>query len=181
MRHSGSSPAQVSPPIDVGSPRDKSMDYNSILPKLWIGSCPHSREEIDRLLQESRAGAILSLVTDQDIDRLSLRWSELEDHCARRGIDLIREPVMDGDSADLRNRLPDCVRLLDRLLVGGQGVYLHCVAGIERAPSVAVAYLHWCLGYRLEKAAEYVKSRRGCSPDLDAIRTATRDRSRRYV
>jgi len=151
------------------------MDYNSIFPKLWIGSCPRSGEEIDRLAQEARINAILTLLTDEDIGRRGMDWPRLQAHCDNRGIKVHRVPVMDGDSADLREKLADCVCVLDHLLADGHTVYLHCVAGIERSPSVAIAYLHWCLEYGLEEAAAYVDNRRGCSPDVEAIRLATQD------
>ncbi len=151
------------------------MDYNGILPRLWVGSCLRSAGEIDRLVREVRITAIISLLTDPDIERLGIDWQVLQTHCVRRGVRLYRLPVKDGDSQDLREKLPDCVRLLDELLVSSATVYLHCAAGIERSPAVAIAYFDWCLGYDLEEAAAYVDRRRGCSPDLDAIALATRD------
>ncbi len=151
------------------------MDYSGILPRLWIGSYLRSAEEVDRLVREVRITAILSLLTDRDIERLGIDWQLLQTHCLRRAVRLFRLPVKDGDSEDLREKLPDCVRLLDELLVSGDTVYLHCAAGIERSPAVAVAYFDWCMGYDLEEARALVDRRRGCSPDLDAIALATRD------
>ncbi len=151
------------------------MDFSRIFPKLWIGSCLRDIEEIDCLAQETGASAILSLMTDQDIARFCVPWPALASHCSKKGIELRRWPVEDGDSEDLREKLPDCVAMLYRLLASQHCVYLHCVAGIERSPSVAIAYLHWCLGYDLEEAFAYVDESRGCSPDLEAIRLATED------
>ncbi len=148
------------------------MDYDSIFPKLWVGSCPRTTDDIDHAARETRLSAIFSLVTDDDIDRLGVPWMDLEAHCRRRAIDLVRKPVIDGSSADLRQQLPGCVLVLDKLLAAGHVVFLHCVSGIERAPSVAVAYLHWCLGYKLEEAEAFVIRRRGSRPDTDAIRFA---------
>ena len=149
------------------------MDYNSIFPKLWVGSCPRNAEDVRRLAQETGLSVILSLVTDDDIKRLELPWPELEEQCRRHGIGLVRMPVTDGDPEDLREKLPDCVLTLDHMLAAGHTVFLHCVAGIDRAPTVAVAYLHWCLGYQVEEAEAFVVKRRGSSPDVTAIRLAS--------
>jgi hypothetical protein len=151
------------------------MDYDRIFPRLWVGSCPHDEREVGRLVQEARISAILCLLSDEDIERLELDWPHLEEFGRLRRIEMSRLPVTDGDTRDLQGKLPECVRLLDRLLAAGHSVYLHCAAGIERSPSVAVAYLYWVLGYELEEAAAYVGGCRGCSPDLDAIRMATRE------
>ncbi len=153
------------------------MDYSNIFPKLWVGSCPRTTDDIDQVARETRLSVIFSLVTDDDIDRLGVPWMALEVHCRRRAIELVRRPVIDGNSADLRQKLPGCVRLLDNLLAAGHVVFLHCVSGIERAPSVAVAYLHWCLGYKLEDAEAFVIRRRGSRPDTEAIRLALVSRS----
>jgi protein-tyrosine phosphatase len=151
------------------------MDYDGIFPKLWVGSHPRNPEEIDRLVREARISAILSLLTDEDLGRLGVDWPELQAQCGRRRVELRRLPVIDGDTADLRERLVDCVCVLDGLLAAGRTVYLHCAAGIERSPSVAIAYLRWCMGYDLDEAAAYVNSCRGCSPDIETIELATRD------
>ncbi|HYK87297.1 MAG TPA: dual specificity protein phosphatase family protein [Acidobacteriota bacterium] len=151
------------------------MDCDQIFPKLWVGSCPRNVQEIDRLVHEARISAILSLLTDHDIERLGHDWPLCLAHCALRGVELHRFPIIDGNSEDLRERLPDCVRMLDELLVKGHTVYLHCVAGIERSPSVVIAYFCWCMGYELDAAASYLDRCRGCSPDHEAIALATRD------
>ncbi len=151
------------------------MDCSRIFPRLWLGARLHGEDEIDRLAQETRANAIVSLLTDEDLLRLGIDWISVQAHCDRRRIELRSLPVRDGDTGDLRDKLPDCVRSVCELLDAGRTVYLHCTAGIERSPTVAVAYLHWCMGYELDEAAAYVSRCRGCSPDVGAITLATLD------
>ena len=92
-----------------------------------------------------------------------------------RGIELRRVPVRDFDHDDLQRHLPECVRVLRELIDDGHTVYVHCTAGIGRSPSVVVAYLHWVEHQRLQEAFDHVNSCRPCSPDLQAIRLASRD------
>lgn len=151
------------------------MDYSQILPQLFIGSHPQGPDDLERLRRESGITAVLNLQTDEDMRAVNLAWEPLEAHYKASSIELYRLPVRDFDSVDLREKLPRCVRALDHLLAVGHSVYLHCTAGTGRSPTVAIAYLHWCYGWDLYVADAYNRERRPCSPNLEAIRLATRD------
>jgi protein-tyrosine phosphatase len=58
---------------------------------------------------------------------------------------------------------------LHRSLAAGERVYLHCNAGLNRAPTVAVAYLHRHHGLSLEDACAVVKAQRPCVPYMRAL------------
>ena len=65
--------------------------------------------------------------------------------------------------------LPEAVRILAALLESGHHVYVHCTAGINRASLVAVGWLTFVEGLRLEEAVEQVKGRRAqAHPYLDS-------------
>ena len=148
------------------------VNASQILPNLFVGSYPASPKDIERL-RDLGVTAVLSVQTDHD-----LGGGVGEDLYAQAGIDLRRVPVRDFDPGDLRRNLPRCVEVLDELLRQGHTVYLHCSMGINRSPSVAIAYLHWVQGWDLERAADHVLERSSCDPYLDVIRLATQDRAR---
>lgn len=53
----------------------------------------------------------------------------------------------DFDPDSLRNGLPKAVSSLEWAIYEGKGkVYVHCTAGLGRAPAVAIAYMYWFLG-----------------------------------
>ncbi len=151
------------------------MNYSRILPRLFVGSHPENVEDIDRLRREAGVTAVLNLQTDEDMQSVNLAWEPLEAHYRACGVEFCRVPVRDFDLEDLRQKLPDCVRALDELLMAGYTVYLHCTAGTGRSSSVAIAYLHSCRGWDLDAAAEYIRQRRECSPNVEAIRLTERD------
>ncbi len=153
------------------------VDHGQILPQLFIGSHPENVDDIDRLRRDARITAVLNLQTDEDMESARLAWESLEAQYKTSGMELWRVPVRDFDLEDLRDKLPACVRTLDRLLSAGHTVYLHCTAGTGRSPTVAIAYLHWCRGWELVRAAEYVQQQHPCSPNVEAIRLATWDRA----
>jgi protein-tyrosine phosphatase len=148
------------------------MDFAQILPRLFLGPHPQSIDDIERLRREAGITAVLNLQTDDDMRSVNLVWEPLEAHYLAYGIELARVPVRDFDPLDLREKLPKCVATLDRLLTANHTVYLHCTAGTGRSPTVAISYLHWCQGWELDAAVAYVKERRPCSPNVEAVRLA---------
>jgi atypical dual specificity phosphatase len=153
------------------------MDFDQILPQLFVGSCPIDPADIDLLKSHFGITAVLNLQTEEDFTYWGINWQEVEAAYHRSGIELRRVPVQDFNREDLRQRLPACVQALDELLRSGHTVYLHCTGGVNRSPSTAVAYLHWVQGMGFDEAANYVKERRACDPCVEAIRLATEDRA----
>lgn len=54
-------------------------------------------------------------------------------------------------------------------------VYVHCTAGLGRAPAICIAYMYWFGGMTLDEAYKELTSIRPCGPKRDAIRAATYD------
>jgi protein-tyrosine phosphatase len=154
---------------------DVMLDYDQILPELFIGSHLESGDDIDRLKNEAGVTAVLNLQTHEDDLYWKRDWLALANHYYQCGVEIRRVPIRDFDQTDLGQQLPDGVSALNELLAAGHVVYIHCTAGVWRAPTVVVAYLHWCRGWELEKAIAYVKQHRPCSPSFEAIRRATLD------
>ena len=51
-------------------------------------------------------------------------------------------------------------------------VYVHCTAGLGRAPAVCIAYMYWFGRRDLDAAYDHLTSVRPCGPKKDAIRGA---------
>lgn len=148
------------------------VDYNRVLPRLYVGTFLESAHEVEMLRRHSGVTAVLNLQTDEDIWSGEFFGETLDALYGNSGVKLCRVPVNDFDAFDLQQKLPECVAVLRSLLNEGQTVYLHCTAGVNRSPTVAIAYLHWCLGWKLDTAVKHVEECRDCSPNIDAIRLA---------
>lgn len=151
------------------------MNLNQVLPEVFVGSFPETVEDIDHLQLKVGVTAVLNLQTEEDMKRLGCDWRKLHTHYRKSKMVVRRVPVRDFDPEDLRKTLPDCVQALNELLRKGHTVYVHCTAGLGRAPSVVITYLNWVQQLDLDKAAQLVQKCRPCSPNLDAIRMASQD------
>jgi protein-tyrosine phosphatase len=125
--------------------------------------------DVPWLVATHRITAVVSLQDDADLASKNLRLADLERAYRDHGLHFDRVPVPDGDTEILAARLDQLVTLLAARLDAGGRVYLHCNAGYNRAPTVAIAYLHVRGGLPLLAARDLVKSRRQCVPYMRAL------------
>ena len=91
-------------------------------------------------------------------------------------LNIIPVPQMkDFDKDSLRRTLPDAVQAVAEQMADGKRVYVHCTAGLGRAPATCIAYLYWFHEYGLDGAYQHLTSIRPCGPSKDAVRGATYD------
>ncbi|HUM07207.1 MAG TPA: dual specificity protein phosphatase family protein [Terriglobales bacterium] len=146
------------------------MKFGRVTTQLVLGPVPLDEDDF-RQLKRAKVTAVVSLQTEEDETDGGENERSLAEAC---GMKFVSAPVMDFDKLELIRKLPACVDEVERLIVGGDVVYLHCTAGVNRSPTVAVAYLHRKLQWPLEKALDHVQKCRRCVPDGDAIRRAGR-------
>eukprot|EP00898_Chlorokybus_atmophyticus_P008759 jgi/Chlat1/8885/Chrsp92S00687 len=153
------------------------INYARVLPDLIVGSCPQQPEDIDMLVEEEDVRVIFCLQEDSDLAYFNLDIGAIRARAEERG-DVIhhRHPVRDFDPVSLRRNLPAAVASLYALhsLTGGTA-YVHCTAGLGRAPATALAYMNWLRGLSLAQSNELLQAVRPCNPRYEAIRRATAD------
>ena len=159
------------------------LNWGEVRQDLVIGSCPVLPADVDRICDDACVSAVLSVQTDECRAALGIDYKLIEEHARRRGVLLYNEPIRDFDGEDQRRRLPSAVQRLSGLLAGGHRTYLHCTAGINRAPLVAVAYLTFVEGMAMQAATDLIQAGRpearpywdayyGCREDALAPRRA---------
>ncbi|XP_030450457.1 phosphoglucan phosphatase LSF2, chloroplastic [Syzygium oleosum] len=155
---------------------DLGMNYTLITDNLIVGSQPQKPEDIDHLKHEENVAYILNLQQDRDIEYWRIDFQSILRRCQELGIQHMRRPARDFDPDSLRTGLPKAVSSLEWAISDGKGrVYVHCTAGLGRAPAIAVAYLYWFCGMDLNKAYAFLTAKRPCGPNKRAIRGATYD------
>ncbi|XP_019462192.1 PREDICTED: phosphoglucan phosphatase DSP4, amyloplastic [Lupinus angustifolius] len=152
------------------------MNYNFIRPDLIVGSCLQSPEDVDKL-RKIGVKTVFCLQQDSDLEYFGVDINAIREYAKTfNDIQHLRAEIRDFDSFDLRMRLPAVLSELYRAVNSNGGVtYIHCTAGLGRAPAVALAYMFWVQGYKLNDALGLLLSKRSCFPKLDAIKSATAD------
>lgn len=151
------------------------MYYTHIYDNLIVGSQPQSKYDIERLFEDEGVRAILNLQQDKDIEYWGIDINSILHKCQELGIWHMRIPARDFDPQSLRQELPRAVAALEWAISQGKMVYVHCTAGLGRAPAVAIAYLYWFHGMDMETAYNFLTAKRPCGPKKEAIRGATYD------
>lgn len=144
-------------------------DHAFVLEALAVGEYP-TPDDAPWLRRHAGISVVMSLQDESDLARKGLDLRALSDAYAAEAIGFVRVPIPDGDSGALRAATDAAVTRLAELLRAGARVYLHCNAGLNRAPTIAVAYLHQHGGYPLEAACALVKARRPCVPYMQVLR-----------
>lgn len=151
------------------------FDYTEILPELLIGSRPEPGADAAMLRSSLAVSAVLSLQSDADLAQQSMPWEDQVANYRQAGILAERWPIVDFDAADLRRHLPMAAAALQRLVRMPHRVYVHCTLGLNRAPTVAIAWLAWHRGEPLAQAWQRVTRARDCAPDFEALWTLNRE------
>lgn len=150
-------------PDEARSVRETPPSVTEILPELLIGEYPRPQDAA-WLRQVHGVTAVMSLQDDDDLKIKGLDLASLAASYQREGITMVRMPVPDASADHLARALESAVAEVYGLIKAGERVYLHCNAGINRAPTVAIAFIHVHRTMPLDEAATYVRKRRICAP-----------------
>lgn len=131
---------------------------------LWVGPCPNSPERILHL-RRSGISAVLSVQTDSDLTEMGMSWNLMWRFMLAQGLACQRHAITDFDDRALLAGLDTAVAAVDELRRGGHQVYLHCSAGVNRSPTVAIAYLVQHASMELDAAWQQVTERRPSQPN----------------
>uniref|UniRef100_A0A1D1ZB83 Dual specificity protein phosphatase 4 n=1 Tax=Anthurium amnicola TaxID=1678845 RepID=A0A1D1ZB83_9ARAE len=152
------------------------MNYNFIRSDLIVGSCLQTPGDVDKL-RSIGVKTIFCLQQDSDLEYFGIDIGAIQEYAKQCGdIEHCRAEIRDFDAFDLRMRLSAVVSKLHKAINRNGGItYVHCTAGLGRAPAVALAYMFWVQGYELNEANTLLLSKRSCFPKLEAIKGASAD------
>jgi protein-tyrosine phosphatase len=141
---------------------------SEITAELLVGEYPRLAD-LEWLEHEYRVSAIHNLQDDVDLHINGLDAAELRSECERLGLKFMRTPVHDGSADDMAVRLAPALHALTELIAEGRRVFLHCNGGLNRAPTVAIAWLHATQDMTLDEAMTFFKQRRPCGPFMTVL------------
>ena len=148
--------------------QDERPSVTEVLPNLFIGEYPRE-EDAEWLKQTYGINAILSLQDDEDLQVKGVSERSLRLAFEGHRMKFVRRPIPDGSADHVAIHLTAAMADLKSLIDAGDNVFLHCNAGLNRAPTIAIAYLRAYGGMSLNEAVEYVKRRRACGPFMSVL------------
>ncbi|HTW89136.1 MAG TPA: dual specificity protein phosphatase family protein [Candidatus Binataceae bacterium] len=135
---------------------------------LLIGEYPRL-EDVAWLKNHHRVTAVHSLQDNEDLKLHGLSLKALEAACRRSHLRYVRTPIPDGGADAMALHLEAALEALRSLIEGRERVFLHCNAGMNRAPTLAIAFMRACGGLSLDEALAQVKQRHFCGPYMTVL------------
>jgi len=135
------------------------INFNRIDPDIFVGSAPQNKVDVERL-KHMGITAVLSLQSDADLESYRIDWSKLLSAYQYSDIVAQRFPITDFDEVDLGNKLAQPVKTLNSLLKVGHRAYVHCNAGICRAPATVLGYFCHYRGMDYSQGLDYIRANR---------------------
>jgi len=158
-----------------------SLNWGEVTPEIVVGTCPMAAGDLARIRAGARASAVLSLQHDSCLAYWGIDYAEMCAAAEELGMTMSRCPIRDFDVADMRRCLPDAVAALAALLTRGHRTYVHCTAGLGRAPLTVLAYLILVERRDPEQAIRLIlRARPGAVPAWEAYHGCRGDLIRRY-
>ena len=148
--------------------RSRRPEVSEILPHLFVGEYPRV-EDVAWLKQTFGISAVFSLQDNEDLSAKGLTLFDLTNEYRIQQIEFRRAPVADFNCDSLERALPSALDVLHELIQQSHTLFLHCNAGCNRAPTMAIAYLHLHHQMGLVEARDFVKERRPCGPYMEIL------------
>jgi atypical dual specificity phosphatase len=145
------------------------LNWSLIQPTLYVGSCPLTSNDVHTICNEVKPDTILSLQTIECHKIHNINHEDIINTIQKHNVEYLWCPMLDFNSNDQQFRLPSAVKMLDVALNRGI-VYVHCTAGINRAPLVVLAYLVFIKDETLDDALTFIQKKRPeVYPYIDAF------------
>lgn len=153
------------------------INFDRIEDEIFVGSAPASSVDVARL-KPLRITTVISLQSDEDFKTHRINFAKLQSAYNYNNIALLRYPILDFDEQDLGKRLAEPVKALNRLVSAGHRVYVHCNAGVCRAPATVLGYLCHYRGMSIDEGLAYIRQfRPQANPYISAVKRALEDLS----
>ena len=146
------------------------LDFNKIgNTNIYIGPYLETEQDFESIYKNG-INAVLNVQTNKDLEYRQLDINILRKYASKYNINIERYPIEDFSQDELYQKLKVAGDLLNNLIKKGKNVYVHCTAGIGRAPSVVIIYLVLYQNYSINDAVELCKEYRPkISPNIEII------------
>jgi hypothetical protein len=153
-----------------------SLNWGLITPDLIVGTCPQEPADLEEIRDSTGVSAVMSLQHNECLAHYGIDFDRMSRQGDILGLAMERCPIRDFDPRETRRLLPDAVKKLAGLQSLGHRTYVHCTAGISRAPLTVFGYLALVAGVDESKARKMIMDGRpGAVPYWEAYDGARAD------
>lgn len=93
-------------------------------------------------MAEAGVTGVLNVQTEIDIKHRGINWPRMIEFYEAHGITAVHYPIHDFNEEDLKAKIKGGADILNKLInEQGLAVYVHCTAGMGRAPACVLTYL----------------------------------------
>ena len=156
----------------------KELAFDWVPPNMFIGPYPSCAEDVDKMRSAGVTG-VVNVQTETDITKRMVNMGIMRELYAKANIELRHVPIEDFDGTSLAARVKYAAHAVHELSERAKGegrepkIYIHCTAGMGRAPATACIYLVHKCGYNLDHARNHVKHHRPIvAPNYEAMKQA---------
>ncbi len=153
-----------------------SLNWGEVTPHIVIGACPMTPDDLKLIHAGAGVSAVLSLQHDDCLAYWGIDYTQMRCTGTELGLTMERFPIRDFDIFDMRRRLPDAISTLAHPRARGHRTYVHCTAGLSRAPLTVLGYLTLVEGYAPDQAIRFILAgRAGAVPAWEAYHGCCED------
>lgn len=143
------------PPSLPSTPDIENAELTPILPFLFLGN-EQDAQDLE-LMQRLNIGYVLNVTTHLPLF-----------HYERGALSYKRLPATDSNKQNLRQYFEEAFEFIEEAHQAGQGLLIHCQAGVSRSATIVIAYLMKHTWMTMTDAYKFVKARRPIiSPNLN--------------
>ena len=156
----------------------KELLFDWVPPNMFVGPYPQCNEDVETMKAAGVTG-VVNVQTDTDITKRMVNMDVMRKAYDAAGIELRHVPIEDFDGSSLAARVKYAGHAVHELSEKAKRegrepkIYIHCTAGMGRAPATACIYLVKYHGYGLDHARDHVKHHRPIvAPNYNAMKLA---------
>ena len=106
-----------------------------------LGQYPQLEKDTQKLADAGITG-VFNVQTEIDHAHRGVNWPKMLEYYAARGIKAVHFPIHDFNEHDLTSKIFEAAKVLNDMINNqGLNVYVHCTAGMGRAPACVLVYL----------------------------------------
>ena len=153
-----------------------SLNWGNISSRIVVGTSPMTGDDLKQIHAQAGVSAALSLQHDDCLAYWGVDYQAMCRAASDIGLKMARCPIRDFDVKDMRRQLPAAISMLARLITSGYRIYVHCTAGLGRAPLTVLGYLILMENFSPDNAIRLIlKGRPGSVPAWEAFYGACED------